>query len=133
LLLLHLQDGNTSSFSQTELNNILAIWRGVAEDYHVWDVDVTTEDPGDAYLANWSVRAVIGGSSNDWYAASAGGVAYVGVFPTASTNYGLYYQPAFIFPAQLGGGYPKYVWEVRRRGGGGGGACLLNADSCEPP
>jgi hypothetical protein len=110
------QDGDATTFSQAELNNILAIWRGVAEDYStVFDVDVTTEDPGDAYLANWGVRAVIGGSSKDWYG-SAGGVAYVGVFPKTGANYGNYYQPAFVFPAQLGNGYPKYVWEVRRRG-----------------
>lgn len=39
---------------------------------------------------------------------SAGGVAYVGVWGN-TYNGGHYYQPAFVFPAQLGNGYPKYV------------------------
>jgi hypothetical protein len=60
-----LQDGNPTSWSTAELSDILAIWRGVAEDFSPWDVDVTTEDPGDAYLAANGIRAVIGGSYAD--------------------------------------------------------------------
>jgi hypothetical protein len=37
----------------------------VSEDYSPWNVDVTTEDPGDAYLATNGFRAVIGGSYTD--------------------------------------------------------------------
>lgn len=40
-------------------------------------VDVTTEDTGIS-LAGIGARAVIGGSSMDWYKSSAGGVAYTG-------------------------------------------------------
>ena len=104
-------DGNPSAFSDQERRNIIAIWRAVAEDYAAFDVDVTTEETEPATgaqldLTDRGTRAVIGGSSYDWYGAGAGGVAYVGVFGNP------YYQPAFVFPAQLGSGYPKYVWEA---------------------
>lgn len=102
------EDGDPTTFSDGELADILAIWRAVSEDYAAFDVDVTTEDPGAAYLATNGVRAVIGGSSYDWLGYGAGGIAYVGVFG----QYNNYYQPAFIFPAQLGNGYAKYVWEA---------------------
>ena len=40
------------------------------------------------------------------YGSGAGGVAYVGTFGNA------YYAPAYVFPAQLGNGNPKYVAEA---------------------
>ena len=58
-----LQDGNPSSWSADELADILAVWRAVTEDYAAFDVDVTTEDPGNDYIANNGMRAVIGGDS----------------------------------------------------------------------
>jgi hypothetical protein len=57
-----LQDGSPITWSAAELADVLAIWRALSEDYAPWDVDVTTEDPGDAYLATNGVRAVIGGT-----------------------------------------------------------------------
>ena len=36
-------DGNTAAFSTQELSQIVQIWRGVAEDYAPFNVDVTTE------------------------------------------------------------------------------------------
>jgi hypothetical protein len=55
-------DGNPATFSADELGSILAIWRGVSEDYAPFDVDVTTEEPVGLPLSQW-VRAVIGGTS----------------------------------------------------------------------
>ena len=73
-------------------------------------MDVTTEETDASgnpiQLADRGSRAVIGGSSSDWLGVGAGGIAYVGVF---GYNYD---QPAFVFPAQLGGGDPQYVWEA---------------------
>jgi hypothetical protein len=40
-------DSNTASFTTTEKANIIAIWRAVAEDYAPFDVDITTEQPGE--------------------------------------------------------------------------------------
>jgi hypothetical protein len=106
-------DGKPASFSSSELAAIRAIWERVVEDYSPFDVDVTTEDPGvdalrksSAIDAQYGVRVVIGGSSSDWYGASAGGVAYTGSF-TAATD-----TPAFVFPAQLARGNEKYVGEA---------------------
>jgi hypothetical protein len=82
----------------------------VAEDFAAWDVDVTTEETDDLgnplVLTNIGARAVIGGKSSDWFGSGAGGVAYVNSFGRA------YYEPAFVFPGDLGNGYPKYVWEA---------------------
>lgn len=60
-----LQDNIPDSFSASELSDILAIWRAVSEDYAPFNVDVTTEDPGEAYLAANGMRAAIGGSWKD--------------------------------------------------------------------
>ena len=106
-------DGNPGTFSAQELANIQLIWQRVAEDFSAFDVDVTTEDPGVEALkktstsdANYGVRACIGGSSMDWLGQSAGGIAYLKCF---DWNDG---TPAFVFPAQLGNGAPRYVGEA---------------------
>lgn len=39
-------DGDPSTFSDTERADIAAIHSAVAEDFAIWDVDVTTADPG---------------------------------------------------------------------------------------
>ncbi|KAI8465235.1 MAG: hypothetical protein J3K34DRAFT_525530 [Monoraphidium minutum] len=95
-------DGNPADFNAQERTNIISIWRAVAEDFAAFDVDVTTED--DPNLAG--SKAVIGGSSYDWYGANAGGVAYVGTFGQAA------YEPAYVFQKELGNGHPKYVAEA---------------------
>ncbi len=105
-------NGNTSSFSNSELERIQFIWQRVAEDYAPFDVDVTTQDPGSAALTKsgtgdteWGIRVVIGGSSTAWYG-SAGGVAYVGSFNWSSDT------PTFVFEEQLGNGAEKYTAEA---------------------
>src|SRR5438552_230401 len=55
---------------------------------------------------NYGQRVCIGGSSYDWYGAGAGGVSYIGCFNWSSDT------PNFVFTAQLGNGYPKYVAEA---------------------
>jgi hypothetical protein len=104
-------DGS-SAFSDTERAAIQSIWQRVAEDYAPFDVDVTTEDPGEAAIARSSLadtvfgtRALITPSSQAATAicgsGGCGGVAYVGAFDvTGSTHDRL--QPAFVFPHLLG-------------------------------
>ncbi len=106
-------DGVPSTFSSAELANIQEIWKRIAEDYAPWDADVTTEEPPLESLRKttstdtaYGVRMVIGGSSTDWLGAQAGGVAYLNSYSWNSDT------PAYIFPAQLGNGYPKYVAEA---------------------
>ena len=106
-------DGNTASFSTTELERIQYIWQRVVEDFAPFNVDVTTEDPGVEALRktsasdlNYGVRVCIGGSSYDWYGAGAGGVAYLNSF-TWNTD-----TPCYVFTAQLGTGQEKYTAEA---------------------
>jgi len=100
-----------SSFSDSELSRIQYIWQRVAEDYLPFNVDVTTEYPGESALSKsnlndtaYGVRMCIGGNSN-WFGEQIGGVAYVGSF---DWNYD---APAFVFPSNLGNN-EKYVAEA---------------------
>jgi hypothetical protein len=97
-------DADVSSFSQQELTNMVAIWRAVSEDYAPFNVDVTTVNQEALNALNSTyMRVCIGGSSTDALGSTAGGYAYVGIFNR--TN--LFYQPAFVFPKELGNGLPK--------------------------
>jgi len=96
------RDSDSSTFSDSELQNIQSMWRQVAEDYAPFNVDVTTEDPGEEAIirANssdpyYGTRVVI--TEDNFDNCGCGGFAYVGVFDWySSTNPG-YYQPAFVF------------------------------------
>ena len=68
-------DGDPSRFSSLEHAVVQATWLSVREDYAPFDVDVTTEDPGDGFDG---IRVVVG--PNTWYPEDAGGVGYVGSF-----------------------------------------------------
>lgn len=103
----------TTTFSTTELNNIVSIWQRVAEDFAPFDVDVTTQDPGIEALrkstssdTQFGVRVCIGGSSSDWYGSGAGGVAYLNSFSWNTDT------PCFVFTVQLGSGNVKYTAEA---------------------
>eukprot|EP00775_Hariotina_reticulata_P008396 gene8396-8580_t len=108
-------DGNPNTFTNTELGQIVAIWRAVAEDFAPFNVDVTTINQITvANTANSNyMRVAIGGSSEQVLNDSAGGIAYVGVFGRTD----LKYQPAFVFPYSLcvtcqGNAGVKNVWEA---------------------
>lgn len=99
------------SFSGTELAAIYEIWQRVSEDFAPWDVDVTTEYPGEAALRKngsdddeYGAHIVITHDAA-WYAPS-GGVAYVGSFGRT------YYSPAFVFSNHLAQGSAKSVAEA---------------------
>lgn len=73
------------------LNRIIGVWQRVAQDYSMYEIDVTTEFPGIEALKKssssdgaYGIRVVIGGSSSDWYGSGAGGVAFVGSFHSGS-------------------------------------------------
>jgi autotransporter-associated beta strand protein len=99
-------NGDPAIFSSGERERIIYIWQRVAEDYSMFDIDVTTEDPGIESLRKTSsgdqiygIRVVIGGSSGgagDWYTSGVGGVAYVGSFDTSSDT------PCWVFSENLG-------------------------------
>jgi hypothetical protein len=97
-------DGNANDFSATELANIEQIWKFVAEDYAPFKINVTTVLPS-SFANGVSLRVVIGGNSS-WAGGTYGGVAYVNSFTNSIVN------TAYVFPANLGNGYPKYVGDA---------------------
>ncbi len=91
-------DGDNSSFSNAEMDRIQNVWQLVAEDYAPFDVDITTEDPGqDAIIRSSSSDDRYGShvvmTVDDFAGCGCGGFAYVGVFD----NVGSTYKPAFVF------------------------------------
>lgn len=104
-------DGNFSAFSSEELNRIGEIWHRVAEDFAPFDIDVTTEDPGNFGPTTGRVLITnsLDANGNDMPYPTAGGVAYVGVW--GYSNYE-YYSPALVYANRLGGGGPTYVAEA---------------------
>ena len=96
-------DGNTATFSDLELRNIIDAWSAIAEDYAPFGVNVTTQDPGLAALERtntadsvYGVRALITDSANViGSTCGCGGIAYVDVFDYAYWN--TYLGPALNF------------------------------------
>jgi hypothetical protein len=87
-------DNNPSIFNSTELANIQQIWARVAEKFSPFEVDVTTQNPGN-YNTRQSAHVVISGD-NAWYG-GGGGVAYVGGFQYG----GMVYNTGWVFPQNL--------------------------------
>lgn len=96
-------DADPTTFNQQEQDAIQYIWQRVAEDYAPFDVDVTTQDPGDAAIfrssssdLQYGTRAVV--SPTNFTGNNIGGIAYVGVFNAVGTSY----KPAFVMTGGLG-------------------------------
>jgi hypothetical protein len=104
--------GDPNSFSDSELYRIQKIWERVSEDYIMYNIDVTTEDPGADALRrsrtsedeNYGIRVVISPSS-DWFG-YAGGAAKLGSFELERDI------PCFAFSNNLNNGNEKIVAEV---------------------
>ncbi|MFN5919185.1 MAG: zinc-dependent metalloprotease family protein, partial [Planctomycetota bacterium] len=95
-------DGNGDAFSDNELRAIQTIWQQVSGDFSPFDVNVTTEDPGEAALVNtgggddrWGMRVVM--TPDDFPAPGAGGVAYIGSFRWGYNQAGATDTPCYVF------------------------------------
>ena len=97
-------EGDPSVLSDSEADDIREIWARVAEKFSPFDLNVTTADPG-TLVDKVSLRAVIGGDGA-WTGGDYGGIAYVGGFFNSLSN------TVYVFPANLGGGFPAYVAEA---------------------
>ncbi len=95
-------DGDESSFSQSELNDIAETWKRVAEDFAPYDIDVTTEQPPSFGPNVGHILVTFKADENNRliYNCSCGGVAYVGVWGLSNFTY---YQPALVFLDGVGG------------------------------
>jgi hypothetical protein len=100
-------DGDNATFSDAEQQAIYEIWARVAEKYAPFNIDVTTEDPGNrtAYQTLSVVFCSEDGTS--WLGGQSGGVAYINSFRGGTGG-----NTVFVFPKNLGPYYPKYVAEA---------------------
>lgn len=98
-------DNDPNTFTTLERNAIYEVWRNVAEDFAMYDVDVTTERPTGAretvFLSSGS-HALILSDTSAQAGCGCGGVAYLDVYENGSTwnypalnfmKYGSYYAP----------------------------------------
>ena len=92
------------AFSDLELEYIQKMWRQVAEDFAPFDVNVTTQDPGQAAISRsgssdeyYGTRVVI--TEDNFDNCGCGGFAYLTAFNDTSD----YYKPAFVFNTSLVG------------------------------
>ena len=97
------QDGDTTTFTDGELETITKIWMAVAEDYAPFNVNVTTVEPP-SFANGVAVRVSIGGNGS-WTGGTYGGVSYVNSFTSSIPN------TAFVFSSNLYNN-AKYVAEA---------------------
>ena len=95
-------DGDPSTFSANEQAVVRSVWLRVAEDYAPFDVNVTTQDPGQDAITRsgasdttYGTRALITGDTVVYGACGCGGIAYVGAYDEPLDH--AYYQPALVF------------------------------------
>ncbi|MCU0709152.1 MAG: cadherin domain-containing protein [Pirellula sp.] len=93
-------DGNGPEFTDRELRAIQTMWQQVAADFAPFDVNVTTEDPGEDALVNtgggdteWGIRVVF---TPDAFL-PAGGVAYIDSFQWGYQSAGATDTPCYVF------------------------------------
>lgn len=93
---------NGPDFTNGELLEIQQVWQLVSADFSPFDVNVTTEDPGEAALVNtgggddrWGNRVVF--TPDDFPAPGAGGVAYIGSFSWNYATPGGTDTPSYVF------------------------------------
>ena len=95
-------DGNGPAFTNGELTQVREIWQMVAADFAPFDVNVTTEDPGESDLVNeggtdvrWGMRVVM--TPVDFANSGAGGFAYIGSFNWGYESPGATDTPCYVF------------------------------------
>ncbi len=86
------RDGDPTTFSDEELNNMSIIWSRTAEDYAPFNIDVTTVEPPELApgvpesAANGvALRVAIGGNGS-WTGGVYGGIANIGAFTNSAAN-----------------------------------------------
>src|SRR5262245_9898032 len=94
------QDGDPSSLSASEVENIKKIWAYVAEDFAPFKINVTTVSPP-SFDNRKALRVAIGGTG-DWIG-SPGGVAFVHSFTNSLSN------TVFVFSKNLNNGNPRWT------------------------
>ena len=92
-------DGKPETFSTAEVDEIVDIWRRVAEDFAPFEVDVTTEDPGTrGPKIAWILVTDSKAGDDGLPEPDADSVAYINALGTAITTY---YTPAVVYHNNL--------------------------------
>lgn len=101
------------------LRAVQRIWQRVAEDFAPFDVDVTTEDPGDDAIersgpadATYGTRVLVSSSKDAARTicpTACSGSSWIEVFDLTAAH--AYYQPSWVFPDMVGN-HTKDVAEV---------------------
>ena len=94
--------GNGAAFTDAELRTIQSAWQRVAADFAPFDVNVTTEDPGEDALVNtggndsrWGIRVVT--TLDNFSGQPVGGFAYIGSFRWGYEQAGASDTPCYVF------------------------------------
>ncbi|MCJ8302624.1 thrombospondin type 3 repeat-containing protein [Shewanella sp.] len=77
-------DADTANFSDLEKKIMWLVWREVAEDYAIFDINVTTSQAVFDATPVGQRSQIIATTTRDFYPRAAGGVAYVGIFGNGS-------------------------------------------------
>jgi hypothetical protein len=105
------QDGDASTFTDSEIASITQIWQRVAEDYSPFNINVTTVLP--ASFANGAALRVSIGGNGSWFG-NAGGVGYLNSFTNSIVN------TVYVFSKNLSNGHAKYTAEASSHEAGHG-------------
>jgi len=90
-------DSDLSTFSTSEQATIYEIWARVAEKYSPFNIDVTTEDPGNRTPLKTLDVLFASDDGVSWLGSQSGGIAYVGSFQGNTGG-----NTVFVFPQNLG-------------------------------
>lgn len=114
------RDGDPTTFSDQELNNIFVIWSRTAEDYAPFNIDVTTEQPPelasgvpDSAANGVALRVAIGGTGS-WTGGVYGGIAALGAFTNSSPN------TVYVFSDNFGSPWEYWVADAASHEAGHG-------------
>lgn len=107
-------DADTTTFSDLEQQAIYEVWARVAEKYAPFNIDVTTEDPGNRN-AYETLAVVFASDTGAWLGGQAGGVAYMNSFRGGTGG-----NTVWVFPKNLGPYHPKYAAEAAAHESGHG-------------
>lgn len=105
-------DGDRSTFNAQELTAIREVWARMAEDFAPFQVDVTTEFPGEAIFSQGSqaIRVLIStdvdATTNTQWFPPAGGVAYLNSWTFTNAS------PVWVFYNRLGTSNTKNIAEA---------------------
>ncbi|MBA3483776.1 MAG: hypothetical protein H0T51_18385, partial [Pirellulales bacterium] len=104
------RDGDSTTFSDAEINFIIMAWQKTSEDFAPFNIDVTTEEPPELApgvpesVANGVALRVSIGGDGSWTGGTYGGIAQYDSFTNSAPNV------VYVFPAGTGDG--RYEGDV---------------------